>query len=162
MPATITLTGDYTISLGSTAMTFGTGNLGAYVNTGGNHGVAVTPTAFGLGVITNLVIDPAGGYNFVYVPSTGRIKAYGNGGVAAHAHDLLIKGGQAAASTAATAYYATDILGKEAITDKTIAGSASATKGGVVATSVTSSGGNEVLDAVSLTSAVFNWRCFGY
>lgn len=49
-----------------------------------------------------------------------------------HAHDLKIIGGQAAASTAATAYYASDIFGKEAATDKTIAKADSATKGGVM------------------------------
>lgn len=53
---------------------------------------------------------------------------------AAHAHDVLIIGGQAAASTAAVAYYATDILGKEAATNKTILGADSATKGGVTST----------------------------
>lgn len=52
-----------------------------------------------------------------------------------HAHDLLIKGGQAASTTNDIAYYATDILGKEQATDATIAGSASATKGGVIAVS---------------------------
>lgn len=55
-------------------------------------------------------------------------------GPASHTHDLKIIGGQAAASTAATAWYATDIFGKEAATDKTIAGADSATKGGVIAT----------------------------
>ena len=52
-----------------------------------------------------------------------------------HAHDLLIKGGQAATTTNELGHYATDILGKEAATDATILGSASATKGGVLAVS---------------------------
>ncbi len=159
MAATITI-GQY-INAGSENIRTGTGNLGAYVNTGGNYGVAVTPNQFGLGRISNLVIDDAGGYRFTYVASTGRIIAYGSGGVADHSHDLLIIGGQAPASTAATAYYATDIFGKEAVTDKTIAGSASATKGGVVANSVASSGGVEVLNAVDISAAVFNWRAYG-
>lgn len=161
MAATITLTGDYRTSLGSKNETIGTGNLGAYVNTGGNHGVAVTPNNFGLGTIDSLIISDAGGFRFVYVPATGRIVAYGNGGVITHSHDLTIIAGQAAASTAAIAYYATDILGKEAVTDKTIAGSASATKGGVVSNTVDTSGGIEVLDGVSLTTAVFNWYAIG-
>ena len=55
--------------------------------------------------------------------------------LATHAHDLLIKGGQAATTTNELGHYATDILGKEAATDATIAGSASATKGGVLAAS---------------------------
>lgn len=61
-----------------------------------------------------------------------------------HAHDLKIIGGQAAASTAAAAYYATDILGKEAATDKTIAKADSATKGGVL---------SETLAAATLSEA---------
>lgn len=52
--------------------------------------------------------------------------------LAAHAHDLLVKGGQAAATTNDLAHYATDILGKEAATDATITGAASGTKGGVI------------------------------
>lgn len=61
-----------------------------------------------------------------------------------HAHDLKIIGGQAAASTAATAYYATDIFGKEAVTDKTIAKADTATKGGVL---------SETLAAAALAEA---------
>lgn len=56
--------------------------------------------------------------------------------VQTHAHDLLVKGGQAASTTNNVAHYATDILGKEAATDATIAGSASATKGGVLTSTV--------------------------
>lgn len=52
-----------------------------------------------------------------------------------HAHDLLIKGGQAASTTNDVAAYAGPILGKEQATDATIAGSASATNGGVLAAS---------------------------
>jgi hypothetical protein len=60
----------------------------------------------------------------------------------AHAHDLLVKGGQIGSTTNDIAHYATDILGKEAATDATILGSASATKGGVIsATPTTSSSG---------------------
>lgn len=70
------------------------------------------------------------GYAWSYNMVTEKLVAMQN---AAHAHDLLLKGGQAAAGTAAAAHYATDILGKEAATDATILGSASATKGGVIA-----------------------------
>lgn len=80
--------------------------------------------------IVKLFVQSEGGYSFKFDPSGQLLLAYQ---VAGHSHDLLIKGGQAAASTAALAWYATDILGKEAATDKTIAGSASATKGGVIA-----------------------------
>lgn len=64
----------------------------------------------------------------IMVTAAGTLAYTGDG----HAHDALIKGGQAAAGTAALAYYATDILGKEAVTDKTILGADSATKGGVL------------------------------
>src|SRR5437762_189219 len=100
MATTITLAGDWMISLGNRRETSGTGNLGSYTTTG----VAVTAAQLGLGTIYSLVIDPSGGYLFSYVASTGKILAYVHGGFAAHTHDLFIKGGQAAASTAATAW----------------------------------------------------------
>jgi hypothetical protein len=82
--------------------------------------------------IESLVVFDKGtsGYEWSYDRTNEKLVAMQN---AAHAHDLLIKGGQAAAGTAAAAHYATDIFGKEAATDATIAGSASATKGGVMA-----------------------------
>lgn len=90
--------------------------------------------------IDSFVIDDNGGsgYSFVFDKANLKLKMYAGApdahthSVPAHAHDLLIKGGQAAAGTAAVAYYATDILGKEAVTDKTILGADSATKGGVI------------------------------
>lgn len=74
--------------------------------------------------------NDASGLVFKYDFENNKIRIYQSAG---HAHDLLIKGGQAASTTNNTAHYATDILGKEAATDATIAGSASATKGGVIA-----------------------------
>lgn len=72
--------------------------------------------------------DDASGLVFKYDSENNKIKLYR---VAAHAHDVLIKGGQAVAGTAAVAHYATNIMGKEAATDAIIAGADSATKGGV-------------------------------
>lgn len=69
-----------------------------------------------------------------------------------HAHDLLIKGGQASSTTNDLAYYATDILGKEQATDATIAGSASGTKGGVIAASAGTPAGTN--SAPAYTGAV--------
>jgi hypothetical protein len=158
MASTITLAGDWLISLGNKAQTSGTGNLGTYAT----GGVAVTPGQVGLGRIDSLVIDPAGGYVFQYVASTGKVKAYTLGGVAAHTHDLLIIGGQAATTTNEVGHYATDILGKEAATDATIAGSASATKGGVVATTaLTADAGTEVANLTALSGVTFNFRALG-
>lgn len=159
MASTITLTGDWLVSLGNRRQTSGTGNLGTYATSG----VAVTANQVGLGTIQSLVVDPAGGYTFEWVASTGKIKAYlGSGALAAHTHDVKIIGGQAAASTAATAWYATDIFGKEAVTDKTIAGADSATKGGVVAVSAGSAAAStEVTNSTALSGVTFNFRAVG-
>ncbi len=83
-------------------------------------------------VIESLIVfdKSTSGYAWSYDKANEKLVAIQN---AAHAHDVLLKGGQAAAGTAAAAWYATDILGKEAVTDKTIAGADSATKGGVMA-----------------------------
>lgn len=72
MAVTITLTGDWLTTLGSKRLTYGTGNLGTYTA----DGIAVTANKVGLGVIEDLQIQPAGGYVFEYVKSTGKIKAY--------------------------------------------------------------------------------------
>jgi hypothetical protein len=77
----------------------------------------------------------------------GHSHTFTGSALATHAHDLKIIGGQAAAGTAALAWYATDILGKEAVDDKTILGADSATKGGVVALSAGTPAGT--LDSVS-------------
>lgn len=72
MSSTMTLSGDWMISLGSRRQTLGTGNLGTYAT----NGIAVSAGQVGLGGIQSLVIDPAGGYVFEYVASTGKVKAY--------------------------------------------------------------------------------------
>jgi len=156
MSATMTLTGDWLQSVGNTAQTSGTGNLGVYAT----GGISVTPQMVGLGRISQLIVNPAGGYTFKYNSTTSKLQAYaGEGGVAAHSHDLIIIGGQIAATTNITARYATEIFGKEAATDATIAGSASATKGGIGSASSTS--GVEVDTSTDLTTIVFNWRAVG-
>ncbi len=55
--------------------------------------------------------------------------------LAAHSHDLLVIGGQAASTTNDVAIYSGPIFGKEAATNSTVLGSASATNGGVLAAS---------------------------
>ena len=54
-------------------MTRGTGNLG---NPYASGGIAVSASQVGLGVIDELIVMPAAGYVFEYVPSTGKVKAY--------------------------------------------------------------------------------------
>jgi hypothetical protein len=75
MSSTITLSGDWLISLGNRRQTKGTGNLGTYAT----GGIAVTANQVGLGVLESLSVRPAGGYVFEYVPSTAKIKAYWTG-----------------------------------------------------------------------------------
>ncbi len=159
MASTITLTGDWMVSLGNRRQTSGTGNLGTYATAG----IAVTAAQVGLGVLQSLVVDPAGGYTFEWVASTGKVKAYlGSGALAAHTHDMKLIGGQAAATTERTAYYATDIFGKEAATSRTIAGADSATKGGVVAVSAGSAAAStEVTSSTALSGVTFNFRAVG-
>lgn len=159
MASTITLTGDWMISLGNRFQTTGTGNLGTYAT----NGIAVTAAQLGLGTIYSLVIDPAGGYLFEYVASTGKIKAYVHGGFASHTHDILVKGGQSAATTNVVQVAGTDTLGKEQATDRTIVGTASATKGGVVALASDGGGspGAEVTASTNLAGVTFNWRAIG-
>jgi hypothetical protein len=78
-----------------------------------------------------------------------------------HAHDLLIKGGQAAATTNVAAHYATDILGKEAATDATIAGSASATKGGVISATLAAAPGAQP-STVAIAAQVLRLEVVGW
>jgi predicted ATP-dependent Lon-type protease len=70
----------------------------------------------------------------------------------AHTHDLKIIGGQAAAGTAALAWYATDILGKEVATNKTILGADSVTKGGVLASTAAAASLVQVADTTDLAA----------
>lgn len=72
MASTITLTGDWLASVGNKYQTNGTGNLGTYAT----NGVAVSANQVGLGVLEQLIIEPAGGYTFEWVKSTGKVKAY--------------------------------------------------------------------------------------
>lgn len=107
-------------------------------------GESLTPADLGLTTkIDYLSAEPIAGFKFQYDRANSKLKAFTN--------NILIKGGQAAAGTAAAAYYATDILGKEAATDKTILGTAASTKGGIV--------GAEVANTTDL-SAVTGIRVF--
>lgn len=75
MASTITLAGDWMQSVGNVRQTIGTGNLG---NPYASGGIAVSAAQVGLGVILDLDVQPAGGYVFEYVKSTGKVKAYDN------------------------------------------------------------------------------------
>jgi len=73
MASTITLTGDWLVSVGNRKQTKGTGNLGTYAT----GGIAVTPAQVGLGIIDSFIVNPAGGYVFTY--SAGKVLAYWTG-----------------------------------------------------------------------------------
>jgi hypothetical protein len=77
----------------------------------------------------NLTGDSASGYVFKYDYANHKITVFNTN---THAHDFLVKGGTAAASTDAL-NIKTAIVGKEAATDATALGADSATKGGVLA-----------------------------
>ncbi len=85
--------------------------------------------------------------------------------VASHTHDLKVIGGQAGSTTNDIAHYATDILGKEAATDATIAGSTSATKGGVMAVTATATAAASALtqpSTVAIAAQLLHVIVIGY
>lgn len=155
----ISLTVDRTtvIPFGGIVETEGTGNLGSYVT----NGVAVTAADCGLGVLDDLVVYPAGGYTFEFDKDNLKVLAY-RAPAQTHNHDLLVIGGQAAASTDAVQAAAGDaILGKEEAANVTIAKADVATKGGVVSETLAAAALSEVGNVTDLSSAVFRWRARG-
>lgn len=114
-------------------------------------GVPISLAALGCpNTIESLYIydDGVSGYKWTYDAVNMKLVAVRQGAQSAsatHSHNLLVKGGQIGSTTNDIAHYATDILGKEAATDATITGAASATKGGVLSDTTTA----------SVTAAVF-------
>ncbi len=72
--------------------------------------------------------------------------------LAAHSHDFLVKGGQAASTTNNIAAYAGPLIGKEAATDATFAGG-SATNGGVQSLTAGTPAGTVSVPTFTSTSA---------
>jgi hypothetical protein len=81
--------------------------------------------------------------------------------LAAHSHDLLIKGGQAASTTNDVAVYSGPLLGKEAATDSTIVGGSS-TNGGVQTASAGTPAGSISLAAAAPTTGSIITMSFIY
>lgn len=96
------------------------------------------------------------GKMYKYDRENGKLRIYNT--VAAHAHDFLVKGGTAAASTDAL-NIKTAIIGKESATDATALGADSATKGGVLASTATTGSemGNTAVAATVLYAKVVGW-----
>lgn len=87
--------------------------------------------------------------------------AFTGSALAAHNHNLIIKGGQAASTTNDVAAYAGPILGKEEATDATIVGANSAASGGVVAASAGTPAGS-IAYAISApaTGSIISMRLY--
>lgn len=122
-------------------------------------------TLGGLGMPTTVeklvvIDDGATGYNVTVDLANLKLRLFQQS-ARTHAHDLLVKGGQAGSTTNDIAHYATDILGKEAATDATIAKAASATKGGVMsetlAAAVLVELGNVAVAAQTFKIEVVGW-----
>jgi len=163
MASTITLSGDWLVNLGNRNQTFGTGNLGVYAT----NGIAVTPAQVGLGAIDSLVIDPAGGYVFEYVASTGKVKAYISAGVTpagtVAVPVVTVTGGQAAGpALQITPDSVAGVLGKTSATTVAIPG---ATFGigaqTFTGTPVAAAGLAEVTNSTNLAGVTFNFRAIG-
>jgi len=131
------------------SIAFGHASLQLYPNTGNTIGVPMPAVGkFGMKkAITRMFIqgDPARGYVYVYDSVRNTIRIYENGGFTPpgtiafdpHTHDLRFIGGIAATEPVAIA--TGDTLGKNAATNRVIAGADQATNGGVVPVVATAS-----------------------
>ncbi len=95
------------------------------------------------------------GYAGEWIDATQAVKCWYPSAAQTHDHDFFISGGEAAATTARIATYATNILGKEAATDITIAGADSATKGGVLSETLAAKAGSQVANDVDVGAFKF-------
>lgn len=95
------------------------------------------------------------GYAGEWIDATQSIKCWYPSKAQTHDHDFFVSGGEAAATTARIATYATNILGKEAATDITVAGADSATKGGVLSETLAAAAGTEVANDVDVGAFKF-------
>lgn len=113
-----------------------------------------TPDVICDGVSTN-------GYLVRWVKASKAFKCfYPSKAIAAHAHDLLVKGSAPAGIDEPIGVEGTDTLAKNAATDRTIAGAASDTKGGVISGgAVSAQAGTEVANDVDVGSV--NFLAFG-
>jgi hypothetical protein len=145
----ITLADDFLVSMGSRMMTRGTGNLGTYAT----NGVAIAASDVGLGRVDDIMIDPAGGYVFEYVKSTGKVKAYQSAGAGVTA--VNVKGSQVAGPALQVLPDSNaGVLGKTTAGDLVIP---AATFG----LTVTAAAGLAEVGVVSLAATTFNWRAIG-
>ena len=113
-------------------------------------------------IVESLVIYDKGtsGYSWSYDAANEKLVAI-QAPAQTHAHDLKVIGGQAATTTNELGHYATDILGKEAATDATIAGADSATKGGVISSVLAAAAGAQP-STVAIAAQVLRCEVIGW
>lgn len=145
------------VSAGNQHVTQGTITFDSSYPTGGE---SLTANNVGLSVIEDIVIHPSSGYSCEYDYDNEKVLVYAGGGQGAHTHDLLYIGGITA--TEAVAIDGGDTLGKNAATNRTIAGADSATKGGVVASTASIAAASEVAAATNLSSLTVRFRAAGH
>lgn len=104
--------------------------------------------------------NDANGHVYKYDRENGKLRIY-HAPAQTHAHDLKIIGGQAATTDNEIGHYATDILGKEAATDATIAKADSATKGGVMSETLAAAALAE-LGSVAVAATTLYVKVVGY
>lgn len=184
MSSTITLTGDWLANIGNRSQTNGTGNLGTYAT----GGIAVSANQVGLGTIQYMTINPAGGYTFEYVASTGKVKAYvtasvtPTGTITATTTAPTITATSTAPTITATGTHSTT-TGLSVSGANALASADDATKTGVTGvqaptitatstaptttatftgTATTAAAGTEVTTSTNLSGVTFTWTAVGY
>ncbi len=136
------------------AILFGTVNVTNY------HATLVEITGIsdlfrGTAYIVNLGGLSDTGYAGEWIDATQAIKCWYPSKVQTHAHDLLILGGEAAATTTRIATYSGPNFGKEAATNVTIAKADTASKGGVISETLAAAAGSEVANDVDVGAFKF-------
>lgn len=153
-PADPRFSGVFKIAFGDSSLTYPSG------------GIPLTKGKLGcpanIDELTILDDDDGNGYAYKFNREGNTIKIY-QSPARTHAHDLLIIGGQASTTDNEVGHYATDILGKEAATNATIAKADSATKGGVISETLAAAALTEVTAASHAPAAtVLYVKVVGY
>lgn len=110
--------------------------------------------AIAKGILSLQIVSSENGYIWTFVKATGKFKLY-LPPAQTHGHDLLIIGGQAAASTSALSVVTAVTLGKEAATNSTVAKADVATKGGVVSETLAAAAMTQLANDVDAGTADF-------
>jgi hypothetical protein len=135
-------------------------------------GLAVDPKLFGFNTLLACVVvggnAASGGYHVIWDSVNNKLVVYRSAGatpagtvaapvftgsaLATHAHDVLVKGSASGGIDEPIGVEGADTLAKDAATDRTITGAASATKGGVIANSAGTPAGTNSAPAFTGTA----------